>query len=93
VDEDALFDALKSKTIGAAGIDVWYLYPKGGDSVKATAPGHQPFHELDNLVLSPHRASYTERMHREQWDDAVESILRLARGEGVKFRVDLEEGY
>jgi phosphoglycerate dehydrogenase-like enzyme len=93
VDEDALFDALKSKRVGAAGIDVWYVYPKGGGSVKDTAPGHQPFHELDNVVLSPHRASYTERMHREQWDDAVESILRVARGEGVKYRVDLEAGY
>lgn len=93
VDEDALFDALKSKAIGAAGIDVWYVYPKGGADVKNTAPGHQAFHELDNVVLSPHRASYTERMHREQWDDAVESILRVARGEGVKYRVDLEAGY
>lgn len=93
VDEEALFDALKSRAIGAAGIDVWYVYPKGEGAVKATLPAHQPFHELDNLVMSPHRASYTERMHREQWDDAVESIQRLARGEGVKYRVDLDEGY
>jgi phosphoglycerate dehydrogenase-like enzyme len=93
VEEDALFDALKSRTIGAAGIDVWYVYPKGGATVRGTAPGHQPFESLDNVVLSPHRASYTERMHREQWDDAVESINRLARGEGVKYRVDLDAGY
>ncbi len=93
VDEDALFDALKGGRLGAAGIDVWYVYPKGGADVKDTGPGHQPFHELQNVVMSPHRASYTERMHREQWDDVVESIHRLARGEAVKYKVDLEAGY
>jgi phosphoglycerate dehydrogenase-like enzyme len=93
VDEDALFDALKSQRIAAAGIDVWYVYPKGGADVKKTAPGNQPFKELSNLVMSPHRASYTERMHREQWDDVVESIQRLARGESVKYKVDLAAGY
>jgi len=44
-------------------------------------------------VLSPHRASYTERMHKEQWDDVVENIHRVARGESVKYKVDLEAGY
>jgi phosphoglycerate dehydrogenase-like enzyme len=93
VDEGALFDALKSGNLLAAGIDVWYQYPKGGADVKHTAPGHQPFHEIPNLVMSPHRASYTERMHREEWDDVVESIQRLARGEPVKYRINLDEGY
>ena len=93
IDEEALFDALKNGNIGAAGIDTWYVYPKGGATVKSTFPSSQAFHELDNVVLSPHRASYTERMHEGQWDDAVENIHRLARGEGVKYRVDLEAGY
>lgn len=93
VDEGALFDALKARRIGAAGIDVWYVYPKGAASAKATKPGNYPFEELDNIVLSPHRASYTERMHKEQWDDVVENIHRVARGESVKYKVDLEAGY
>lgn len=93
VDEGALFDALKSRRIGAAGIDVWYVYPKDTAATKSTKPGHFPFEELDNIVLSPHRASYTERMHKEQWDDVVENIHRLARGESVKYKVDLEAGY
>lgn len=93
VDEEALFDALKSHLIAGAGIDVWYAYPKGEAQYGDTLPGHQPFHELDNIVMSPHRASYTERMHREQWDDVVDSIHRVARGESVKYQVDLEAGY
>jgi len=93
VDEGALFDALKSRRIGAAGIDVWYVYPKDEAAQKSTRPGHFAFEELDNIVLSPHRASYTERMHKEQWDDVVENIHRVARGESVKYKVDLEAGY
>lgn len=93
VQEDALFEALKSGKI-SAGLDVWYVYPKSGDgSARSTFPGRRPFHELENVVLSPHRASYTERMHTQQWDDVVENIHRLARGERVKYAVDLEHGY
>jgi phosphoglycerate dehydrogenase-like enzyme len=94
VEEDALFEALESGRI-AAGLDVWYVYPKGGGGpeTRSTFPGRRPFHELPNVVLSPHRASYTERMHTEQWDDVVENVQRIARGERVKFAVDLEQGY
>lgn len=93
VNEDALFEALSAGRI-AAGLDVWYVYPKSADgSTRSTFPGRRPFHELDNVVLSPHRASYTERMHTQQWDDVVENIHRLARGERVKYAVDLEHGY
>lgn len=93
VDEGALFGALKERRILAAGIDVWYVYPKSQEEAKRTFPGHLPFQDLDNVVMSPHRASYTERMNREQWDDVVESIERLARGEPVKHPVDLDAGY
>jgi phosphoglycerate dehydrogenase-like enzyme len=43
--------------------------------------------------MSPHRASYTERMHREQWDDVVENIRRVAAGRPVKNPINLEAGY
>jgi len=93
VQEDPLFEALAARRIAAAGLDVWYVYPKGGDDVRSTFPSRRPFHDLPNVVLSPHRASYTERMHTEQWDDVVENIARVARGEPVKYAVDLEAGY
>jgi phosphoglycerate dehydrogenase-like enzyme len=93
VDEKSLFDALKSKGIAGAALDVWYAYPQTPADAKNTFPGHLPFHELDNIVMSPHRASYTERMHREQWDDVVENIRRLAGGKPVKNPVNLEAGY
>jgi hypothetical protein len=32
-------------------------------------------------------------MHTAQWDDVVENIHRIERGEGVKYVVDLNAGY
>lgn len=55
IEEKALYDLLKSGHIAAAGLDVWYNYPKTVESRAATFPGNFPFHELDNVVLSPHR--------------------------------------
>jgi phosphoglycerate dehydrogenase-like enzyme len=93
VDEKALFDALKERRIRAAALDVWYVYPNSKDEYTNKWPGHVPFQELDNIVMSPHRASYTERMHREQWDDVIENIRRIAAGEPVKNPIDLDAGY
>ena len=93
VDEKALFDALKERRIRAAALDVWYAYPNSKDEYKSKWPSRFPFQELDNIVMSPHRASYTERMHREQWDDVIENIGRIAAGEPVKNPIDLEAGY
>jgi len=93
VDEKALFEALKERRIAAAALDVWYVYPPRPEDAKHTFPGHLPFHELDNIVMSPHRASYTERMHREQWDDVIENIKRTAAGLPVKNPINLDAGY
>jgi phosphoglycerate dehydrogenase-like enzyme len=92
-DENALFEALKDRRIAGAALDVWYLYPQNLQESKNTQPGHRPFHELDNIVMSPHRASYTERMHREQWDDVVANIRRVSAGQPVKNPIDLGAGY
>jgi len=93
VEEKALFEALKERRIAGAALDVWYVYPQSPQEAKNKQPGHLPFHELDNIVMSPHRASYTERMHREQWDDVVENIRRVAAGAPVKNPINLESGY
>lgn len=93
VDESALFEALKGRRIAAAALDVWYVYPQTPEDAKNKMPGRLPFHELDNMVMSPHRASYTERMHREQWDDVVENIQRVAAGRPVKNPINLDVGY
>jgi phosphoglycerate dehydrogenase-like enzyme len=79
VDEEALYNALKEKTIAGAGIDVWYDYQPEPDVDNRKYPTKFPFYELDNVVLSPHRgASPMDDLKR--WDEVIENITRFASG-------------
>ena len=95
VDQHALYEALKSGHLYGAGIDVWYNYPTDEESRQNTPPADYPFHELDNVVMSPHRAggvnsTDTERLRIEHlaW-----LINHTARGEVLPNKVDVSKGY
>jgi phosphoglycerate dehydrogenase-like enzyme len=57
VDEDALFDALSRRLIAGAALDVWYRYPRGDGPA---APATRPFHELPNVLMTPHVSGWTD---------------------------------
>jgi phosphoglycerate dehydrogenase-like enzyme len=78
VDEDALYEALHRETIAGAALDVWYRYPAGGTP---TPPGHQPFHTLPNVLMTPHVSGWTEGMMESRAAVIAENIHRVARGE------------
>jgi phosphoglycerate dehydrogenase-like enzyme len=92
VDEKSLYYALKEKKILGAGIDVWWRYPPrwGG---KGIPPSDMPFQNLDNIVVSPHRAGYSENTQHEYLRFAGENILRFIHGETPLNIVDLSRGY
>ncbi len=92
INEKALFHALNEKRIYGAGLDVWWRYPSKWRG-KAQPPRDLPFQELDNLVLSPHRAGYSENTEREYFQFAGENILRFIHGETPLNIVDLDLGY
>jgi phosphoglycerate dehydrogenase-like enzyme len=93
VDEEALYEALKGGSIRAAALDVWWDYPpKWGDSGQYPSEAF-PFHDLDNIVISPHRAGFSENTQDNALKFAVENILRFSRGEEPKNIVDLHHGY
>lgn len=79
VDEAALYRALKERAIGGAALDVWYDYRPEPDAEGRKYPSRFPFHELDNVVLSPHRAA-SPLDDLERWDEVTENIRRLAAG-------------
>jgi phosphoglycerate dehydrogenase-like enzyme len=54
VDEAALYDRLRHREL-AAGLDVWWNEAGGADSRTDVVASQFPFHELPNVVLSPHR--------------------------------------
>ncbi|HLF47824.1 MAG TPA: 2-hydroxyacid dehydrogenase [Methylomirabilota bacterium] len=78
VDEAALYRALAQKKIAGAVLDVWYRYPTGPDP---TFPAHQPFHELPNVLMTPHLSGWTEGMLEARATLIAENIHRTARGE------------
>lgn len=91
IDETALYEALRDKRLMAAGIDVWYNYqPETVDGKRY--PASQPFHELPNVVLSPHRGG-SPLKRPDRYADVIENIRRYARGDELKNRIDLEKGY
>jgi phosphoglycerate dehydrogenase-like enzyme len=92
IDEQALYDALKEKRIYGAGIDVWWRYPSEWRG-RAIPPSDVPFHELDNIVISPHRAAYSEPVQRELFLFAAKNILRFIQGETPHNIIDPERGY
>ncbi len=92
IDEKALYYALKDKRIYGAGLDVWWRYPSKWRG-KGVPPTDLPFQDLDNIVISPHRAGYSENTEREYFRFAAENILRFIRGETPLNIVDLDLGY
>lgn len=78
VDEQALYDALAGGRLAGAALDVWYRYPSGPGS---TAPSAAPFHQLDNVIMTPHVSGWTTGMLAARAGVIAENIARVARGE------------
>lgn len=90
VDEEALFGALKSGHLAAAGIDTWYTYPKGDEPC---LPSRFPFHDLENVTMSPHRGGAASQVEGERVRHMVKLAKALATGDSSICRVDLAKGY
>ncbi|MGV9168892.1 MAG: NAD(P)-dependent oxidoreductase [Promethearchaeia archaeon] len=96
VDEDALYRALENDVIKGACIDVWYEYRPEPDEKDRKFPydeEHHPFHNLENIVLSPHRGA-SPMNDLKRWDEVTENIRRFAEGNTDFLNmVDIERGY
>ncbi|OED40084.1 hypothetical protein AB833_12960 [Chromatiales bacterium (ex Bugula neritina AB1)] len=82
VDEQALFNALKSHTIGGAVIDVWYNYNQPGEA--EVWPANFPFQELDNVILSGHESGWTEQLLYRRWQVVADNVRRVITGEAAQ---------
>jgi phosphoglycerate dehydrogenase-like enzyme len=78
VDEDALYAALAARRIAAAALDVWYRYPSGPGPA---LPARRAFHELPNVLMTPHVSGWTDGMLEARAKLMAENIHRTARGE------------
>jgi phosphoglycerate dehydrogenase-like enzyme len=76
-DEQALYRALACGHLAGAALDVWYRYPT---SAEPTLPAAQPFHELGNVMMTPHVSGWTEGMLDTRARLIAENIARTAHG-------------
>jgi len=82
VHEQALYEALTQGTIGGAVLDVWWQYP---DAANPNRRGSTlPFHDLPNVLMTPHSSQWTEQMMDRRWDMIVANLGRLKRGEPLR---------
>jgi len=93
VEERALYEALKGGRLYAAGLDVWYRYPPDEASRTHTPPSAYPFHELDNVVMSPHRGGKCTVTEQLRMEHLAQMLNTADRGEVMPNRVDVESGY
>ncbi|RXT56207.1 phosphoglycerate dehydrogenase [Bosea sp. Tri-44] len=79
IDEAALYAALKENRIGGAVIDTWYRYPGPADA--NPLPATLPFHELPNIVMTPHMSGWTGGTIRRRQQTIADNIRRSIAGE------------
>lgn len=90
VEEQALYQALKSGAIGGAVIDVWYNYNQLGEP--EVWPSNLPFQELDNVILSAHESCCTEQLLERRWQVVADNVAKVMRGEVADNIVFTGEG-
>jgi D-3-phosphoglycerate dehydrogenase len=71
-DERALAEALETKKISGAGLDVWEDEPP---------PHDHPLLKFDNVLVSPHTAGATEESRENMARFAAEQVLEILDGE------------
>jgi phosphoglycerate dehydrogenase-like enzyme len=79
VDEDALYAALRDRRIAGAALDVWWQYPNRAEPFRRGS--RHPFHELPNVIATPHNSGWTTGMVGRRWDEIVGNLSRFVRGE------------
>ena len=72
IDEEALYSALKKKKIGGAGLDVM---------VENVPPKNHPLLRLDNIIVTPHTAFFSQESTLELERRAAQEVVSVYKGE------------
>ncbi len=79
IDEAAIYDALRELSIAGAALDGWWQYPTSSEPERR--PSRLPFHELPNVIMTPHCSGWTDGMTARRWAEVAGNIGRFVRGE------------
>jgi phosphoglycerate dehydrogenase-like enzyme len=80
-DEKALYTALRDGKIGGAALDVWWRYPSPAEP--NARPSNFPFHELPNVLMTPHCSSATDGARDRRLSRIAGNLDRFTRGESL----------
>jgi len=78
IDERSLYEARKGRRIAGAVIDTWYNYPSPDQP--SILPSKFPFHELPNVVMTPHMSGWTAGTIIRRKQTIADNIGRRAAG-------------
>jgi phosphoglycerate dehydrogenase-like enzyme len=84
IDEPAMIEALQSKQIRGAALDVFAVEPLPPDS---------PLWSMENVLISPHTADHTDTWHEDAMDFFLIQFDRWRNGEPLMNVVDKRAGY
>ncbi|WP_320046147.1 2-hydroxyacid dehydrogenase [uncultured Ilyobacter sp.] len=82
IEEKALYDSLRTDKLKGAGIEVWYDYPDRVE--KECFPSKYPFQDLENIVMSPHVATFVKEDVWVYFDDIMDQLRNYIRKEDGK---------
>ena len=93
IDEQGLYEVLQTKHLEWAGIDVWYHYISSSDS-EPFFPSQYPFQDLDNILMSPHRAAvFSDATPEAVCSDMVYNIKALASNKQLRNVISYDKKY
>jgi len=84
IDEEALIQALKTKQIAGAALDVFEEEPLPKDS---------PLWDLENVILTPHISGISRYLHDDTLALLIENLNRYLADLPLYNQVDLKRGY
>lgn len=84
VDETALAEALRTRRIAGAALDVFDQEPLPADS---------PLWDLDNLLITPHTAGLTDKLWHRHYEYFSGNLRRYLAKQPLQYLVDKHKGY
>lgn len=91
IDEEPLYHSLQKGELAGLAMDVWFQYPN--KEIKNIYPSRYPFHELPNVVLSPHVGGFCHEGQKEMIMETFQNIKSFILTGKPLYLANTKEGY